>query len=319
MKKVLILAPRLDCMFKEGPVPTERGPISPIRQHWKKFIDGMINEYSFRKSHSVKVIELPLWQFSTQLVDELGADIVFVPHKENHNFFITNGKAYYYMQTVFPWMFSVDHKGWGGGASRYPFDIDSHTDDPKCFFKYKERVSSNQSKFDQPSFKEIALPEDYVFFPCQIPHDETIKWHSNISVESAFEETCKVTRDMRIGMIAKGHPVNPASMQGLKEISKKYPHVIWYDDISIHQLIPQARCVVVVNSGTGMESLLHKVPVVTFGKAEYDVVTNKSDLYNLREIIESPKFDETRVYKFFNAWDGWCYDSNVKLDYCKLP
>ena len=30
---VLILKPRLDIMFKKGPVPTQRGDIPPIRQH----------------------------------------------------------------------------------------------------------------------------------------------------------------------------------------------------------------------------------------------------------------------------------------------
>ena len=40
--QVDIYMPRMDVMFKEGPVPKERGPIAPIRQHWIKFIDILI-------------------------------------------------------------------------------------------------------------------------------------------------------------------------------------------------------------------------------------------------------------------------------------
>ena len=42
---VLILSPRLDVTFKEGPVPDQRGPIPPIRIHYKNFIE------SLEKSH----------------------------------------------------------------------------------------------------------------------------------------------------------------------------------------------------------------------------------------------------------------------------
>lgn len=319
MKKILLLAPRLDVTFKEGSVPTERGPIAPIREHWKRFIDGIVKEYCGRKSTFV-VSELPLWQFSPELVNELNPDIVFIPHKESHNFKVNCANAYYYMQTTFPWFFSIDKKGWAGGSSVYPFEIQTEnaSNDPSVFLSLKKRANNNFSKFDQPQERNIALPDQYVFFPCQIPHDETIKYHSEVSVEKALEDTCKATKELGISLVVKGHPVNPGSMMGLKDITKNYNHVIWHDNVSIHQLIPQAKAVVVVNSGVGMESLLHKIPVITLGRSEYDCVTNKV-VNTLAETIQSAKFNEDKVYRFFNAWSSWCYDSTKPLDYCKLP
>ena len=327
MKKVLLLAPRLDVMFKKGAVPFEISPIPPIRQHWWNFIERVIYEYSNRTDVSFKVLELPLWQFTPELVNELKPDIVFVPHKEAHSFPVENCEVYYYMQTAFPWMFSVDRKGWGAGSSKYPFDNVSDTlGGDKIFRMLQNRMNDNHSKFDQPAYQspeKLNLPDYYAFFPCQIPHDETIKFHSNVTVEEALERTCIATQEIGMNLVVKGHPVNPGSMQSLKEIAKKYAHVIWYDNVSIHQLIETARCTVTVNSGVGFESLLHKVPVVTFGRSEYDCVTYKvnrdTDLGQLIKLTSHSVFKYDEVCNFYNNWWRYCYDSKNGDDFTKLP
>ena len=332
MKKILLLSPRLDVMFKKGPVPFEIGSIAPIRKHWRNFIERVISEYSNRTNVSFKVLELPLWQFTPELVNELKPDIVFVPHKEAHSFPVENCEVYYYMQTAFPWMFSVDRKGWGAGSSKYPFDRkyigtaeDAHNG-ADIFNMLQNHMNDNQSKFEQPiyqSSEKINLPDDYAFFPCQIPHDETIKFHSDVTVEEALERTCTATQEIGMNLVVKGHPVNPGSMQSLKEIVKNYPHVIWYDDVSIHQLIQTARCTVTVNSGVGFESLLHKVPVVTFGRSEYDCVTYKvnsnTDLGKTIKRASHSVFNYEEVCDFYNNWWKYCYDSKNGDDFTKLP
>ena len=325
MKKVLLLTPRLDVMFKKGEVPFERGPIAPIRVHWKNFTERVVAEYSKRNDVSFKVLELPLWQITPELVNELKPDIVFIPHKENHNFSVENSEVYYYMQTPFPWMFSVDSKGWGAGSSKYPFDdFTNESDDDKIFRMLQNRMNDNQSKFDQPAHvQNLSLPARYAFFPCQIPHDETIRFHSKVTVEEALERTCIATKNIEMNLVVKGHPVNPGSMHSLKEIVKKYSHAYWYDDVSIHQLIQNARCTVTVNSGVGFESLLHKIPVITFGRSEYDSVTygvnDKTDLEKTISLASDSFFNLPDVCKFYNHWWKYCYNTNNDDDFQRLP
>ena len=44
--RVLILAPRLDCMFKEGPVPEVEGPPNdPIRVHWANLVKRLTEDH----------------------------------------------------------------------------------------------------------------------------------------------------------------------------------------------------------------------------------------------------------------------------------
>lgn len=319
MRRIAILFPRLDVMFKQGYVPEERGPIAPIRVYWKDFAENLADYHSSCGDHVI-FIEKPLWQFTSQLVEDFACDITYIPHKSVETFPIKagSGEIRYYMQAVFPFMFYVDSKGFAGGASFYPLKIDHNAPSTGFYDDMIERARRNESKFDQPRKREIRFPEKFVFFPCQIPHDETIKYHSNVTVEQALEATCQATRFRDINLIVKGHPVNRESMAPLKSICDKYNHTIWIDDVSIHDIIPHSHAVVCVNSGTGMEALLHKRPVITFGRCEYDCVTNVATTEDIINVLANPTFDEKEVRAFYDTWYQLCVDSRNKTSFTKL-
>lgn len=331
MKKVLILTPRLDIMFKRGPVPVERGPIAPIRVHWQRFAEGAANEHR-KRGDKVHVLELPNWQFTPELVCQMKPDIVYVAHKEEHSFpipEIENIDVRYYMQTVFPWRFYVDPIGFAGGSSIDPWTlIEMGDEDSGSFEKLRDYSLAGGSKFDQPNSQNIKFSDEYVFFPCQIPHDETIKYHSDVTVEQALEHTIYACKELGYKLIVKGHPVNPGSMASLKAVAEGHQNVIWLDDVSIHDLIPNAKAVVVVNSGTGMESLLRLKNVVTFGRAEYNCVANalaeRSPLYQdpIKDVVEAISNEENvseyKIKKFFDGWCKWTIDTSEKSDFSKL-
>jgi hypothetical protein len=319
MRKVVILFPRLDVTFKEGPVPEGRGAIPPIRVHWQKMGERLLNHHRI-KGDDVLFIEKPLWMFTTEFAESLDADIIYVPHKSTDTFHVRDKEVRYYMQSVFPFQFYVDSKGFAGGASRYPFDVDWHRETPHGSF-YSQMIAralAGESKFDQPAQQPVYLPDDYFLYLCQIPHDETIKYHSDVTVPEALEATCKATELLNTPLIVKGHPVNPGSMAPLIEIAKRYKHVYWVDNISIHDLIPNAKAVIVVNSGTGMETLLHKTPVVIFGRCEYDCVSNKATTDNIVDVLRDPKFDEKAVRAFFESWYEWTYDTRSSKSFERL-
>jgi hypothetical protein len=323
MTKVLLLSPRLDISFKYNSaikkIP-EKGPITiPIRKHWEDFINCIEQEYQSRTNVDFIKIELPLWQFNQKVIDQHGPDLVFVPHKEHHNFSVKNCQALYYMQTTFPWIFSIDSKGWAGGASVYPYSsLYKDNYDKSIFENFKTYASENRSKYLQPTFNNLTLPENFVLFTCQIPHDETIKYHSKVGVGDALIWTCEATKKLDMPLVVKGHPVSKDSMIGLKNSLVKYKHVTYIDNASIHQLISLSKCLVTVNSGTGMEALLHGKPVITFGRAEYDCVTNHANKTNIADILENLHYDEINVAKFFDGWYNWCYDTKNIETFKKL-
>ena len=319
MVKVIILKPRLDVMFKQGPVPEARGLIPDIRLPWAAFVHKLV-EYHQKIMHSVEVIELPLWMFSTDdfkaKLSEIEYDIIYVPHKEQHSYPITNGRARYYMQSVFSWMFYCDSIGWAGGLSNWPCEdfITNGKPNSKFYNFVRTRVMNNGSKFDQPQINnKLVLPEKYALFACQIPHDETIKYHSEFTVANALDYTCRLTQG-NLPLIIKGHPINPDSMSELRKIVHKYHHTIWIDNVSIIQLIRNSEFLVSVNSGTGMEALLLQKPVVSFGRADYSAVSN----HPMALLNMDPKYDDDRVQRFFDGWYNSCIDTTDINSYDKL-
>ena len=279
---VHIYIPRLDVMFKRGPVPEQRGSIAPIRMHWDRFVRHLARLWS-TSGHSVKIIEHPLWQITPELVeyDSKSADLIYIPHKSVDNWLISDNMQYkirYYMQMVIPELFSIDPIGWCASASYWPIPPkrfeDDETERNNILAVLKSRINSNTSKFDQPTRVFPNTIKNYIFFPCQLPHDETIQYHSKVSVEDALEMTLKWAAQNNKQVLIKGHPINPSSMEPLRVIAAKYPHM-WTDDYSIHQLIRNARMTVTVNSGVGFETLLHGKRVAIFGDADYEAVAAK--------------------------------------------
>jgi len=312
--KVLILAPRLDCMFKEGPVPDVEGPPNdPIRVHWAKLVQCLKKDHE-EKGDTVEILKKPLWQFTPEDVCTRTPDLAYIPHKEAHSFpipEIENIDVLYYHQTVFPWRFYIDKQGWAGGASVKGKDIvemgmnNAHD----RFDQLRKYSLSGGTKFAQPPHKKLfpaIIPNlrDYVLFPCQIPHDETIKYHSRVTVEEALKQTIHHCRKSNKFLIVKGHPVNPGSMEPLKKICSQQG-ITYIDDMSIHQLFERAKHVVCVNSGTGMEALLRRKNVITFGDCEYNVVTR-----NIETGLKSGPYNQHMVARFFDGWCKWTYNTS---------
>lgn len=317
--KVLICKPRLDVTFKEGPVPRELGPIPAIREHWRNFVLKLANTHEALGDKLIQ-IELPLWQFTPELVTDLinqhGIERVYIPHREVSTFplEVAGCEVRYYMQTVFPWIFYIDPKGFAGGLSNYPLDIEAGDETSQAFDKLRAYTMQGKSKFDQPESHKWFRDDKYMLFTCQIPHDQTILHHSEVGVLDALKMCIDMTRESGTPLVVKSHPVNPASMTPLKEECSKWKHVTWIDDVSIHDAIQGAFVVATVNSGTGMEALLYKKPVLTFGKCEYDVVTNWVDGEDVLELCESG-YDEVATRKFFDIWTKMTYDTNSEADW----
>ena len=280
--------PRLDVTFKKGPVPKQRNGISGIRLFWHSFVKNL-EAVHISMGDKTRILEAPLWQITESTVSKLSADAgrIYIPHKMRANWYLDE-RVYYYMQMVIPSIFSIDPCGWCATSSNWPISESSWTESkmtPDIFDQIAERINSNKSKFQQPKFQNILLPEKYILFPCQIPHDETIKYHSDVSVENSLEcLITAITRNKDFSLVVKSHPANIAAMKPLHDIFQSHQNkindnekrrLIWIDQASIHELIQKSTAVFTVNSGVGLEALLHSKRVYTFGNADYASAAEK--------------------------------------------
>jgi len=205
----------------------------------------------------------------------------------------------------FPFYLNWDRTGYSGWAEmansealfRKTQDVD--LDKAREFFDTFafDYIQKNESKFPQ-STELFSVEEPYVFVACQRPRDTVAVW-SRVDTLTLAETVVEATRATGYKVVIKRHPKEKQfDMQQLS----KYPHVV-FSDHSIHQIIPNSDAVFTVNSGVGLEAMLHKKPVYTSGKSDYEWITRqiagKHDVHEairtcqpltLREIETAIKF-----------------------------
>lgn len=313
-KKIIILKPRLDVTFIYfGPISLERKPIEPIRLYWKNFVE-LIKQNHEKNNELVEVIEKPLWEFNIEFVKRLNFTKIYIPHHSVETFDKKKElkNVLYYMQMVFPWLFQIDSLGWCASASVWPIKPKKNSDG-NTYIKYQKLAFSGMSKFNQPSRKKIKFNANFIVFLCQITNDETIKLHSEISVEDALIKTLDFAKTKNIQIIVKPHPINPESMKPLGRIVldriKKGENILWARNINIHDLLENCEAVFTVNSGAGMEALLHRKPVFCYGRSEYASVSH----YVLKDKINwSERKKYIKYYKdFFEAYVKSMVDTKI--------
>ena len=287
-----------------APWITENRPVTPakleamradleqmeLRRRWTAFVDSTAT--SFRHDGwKVDITVVDRWAISASAVDATGADIVFVPHSTRSQLGPTRRPVMFYMQVMQRWLFSADPAGWGAASSRYPCKgYMSGNPDSGVWEIYRTRLAeNNQSKFMQRSaatraelVASGAIPDrPFIFFPCQIPHDESLTLFSDISEVDLIKALADWSRKSDVTVVFKEHPANRRAMRPLRDAAGT--DAFW-SDASVHDLIREAAAVYTLNSGVGFETLVHETPLATFARAEYDVVAEMGEIGDLDQI-----------------------------------
>lgn len=186
-------------------------------------------------------------------------------------------KRLFYMLMHLPGWFHMDDQGWGADHSRAgdPFDPDRVDGKKATQFTGALRdrlMGNNLSKHVQPP-QEEAPAEGYALHCLQMPRDYTIAHHSKISVESALNQICAWAKRRRVPLVVKPHPVGtPENVRQLLADMEGGSTILVYRG-NIHSAIRGARLVIVINSGTGFEALVHGKSVATLGSCDYQAAT----------------------------------------------
>ena len=321
MKNVVICQPRLDIPFKKEVISGNVSEILKYRykvtnktkSYWGDFSQERF-KYHKNLNDNVKILEAPMWQITIDLLRKViktfNFDLVYIPHHSKFTFdkfneletdpLLQNIKIKYYMQMSLPWLFQVDEEGWCAGASNWPI-LPNGNDSKEILLKLKERQNLGKSKFQQPDLlnkfnSHHCFRKDFVLFACQIPHDQTIKHHSKISVIEALKRTIIWCKKNKLNLIIKSHPENLVSMEPLYEIFKKYNYGVWVNNMNINFLLKKCITLFCVNSGVGMEAIIHEKPVFCFGDADYASVSHKITTYNT--IDEAWKIKDRFIQKY---------------------
>lgn len=180
--------------------------------------------------------------------------------------------------------FSIDSTGYSGWAAIAGLDdlpdvarLAAAGEVDAAWDELRERyVVGNVSKYAQGQAEFVSPAGPYVFLPMQTVGDVVAKlaWIPTLALAHLMAEWA--SRGDGPELVIKRHPkCTSAEVAAFVHRYAGAPRV-HFTEASIHDVLPGASAVVTVNSGVGLEALMHGKTVITTGAAEYSVVTRKA-------------------------------------------
>ena len=114
------------------------------------------------------------------------------------------------------------------------------------------------------------LPDTFVFVPFQVPSDMQILKHSPWvrNMPDFYEVLLQLTERCNFTFVVKEHPSFPIS---IKNKVRSHPRIIFANNNDTADLIARCKAVLTINSTVGLEALSRDRPVISIGKAIYNI------------------------------------------------
>ncbi len=268
---------------------------------------------------------IPMLQFSWRSIDEsknhlYHSVVSYHTHGPANNNLRIKESAFFVYLTIDPNGFS----GWHSNSNKKIEELLIANADRNAVNQHFEQlnstfVSENQSKYQQPSIssKSSNLPESYHFLCLQVTNDIVAEL-SYIPCVELLKQCCEICVKHKQNLVIKRHP--KCNSYNISSLLRKYSRnsYITVSIDSIHNIIKYSKSLITVNSGVGMEALLHLKPIICSGKAEYSPIAKevKSQQELEEAIISTPKISEIQIKSFLYSYfqnDLYRYDDRTKL------
>ena len=158
-------------------------------------------------------------------------------------------------------------------------------------------IYSGLKLYLQNSFYQRKEMEDYVLLPLQVRTDSQILCHSSIKdmrdlVDICISALAKYNQRAKkqLALVIKEHPKDRCLIELQSNLKRRGVKVIFLSQADTRKLIEGSSLVITINSTVGIESLLYYKPVITLGKAFYNIdgIAYHSDNFNnLDTLIEN--------------------------------
>lgn len=269
---------------------------------------------------------IPKLQFEWRAIHESGAHDCIVSYhtkgEEKNNLRVK--------ESAFSRYFNLDPLGYSGWHSAAKLDekslLDITSNIPNIEIEEifsrlnREFVLNNESKYNQKKIcvESPTLKDGYIFLCLQVVND-VVSTLAYIDVYTLLKDTVELARKHDLNLVIKRHPrCRSARIENLlKRLTKT--NKIHITNASIHELIPAAKIVLTVNSGVGMEALLHAKRVVISGKTDYScavkTVTTKHELETELLSGEVANVDTIKrfIYHYYTK-HLFRFDDTAKID-----
>lgn len=249
---------------------------------------------------------LPRHQYMLTHADPSGlADITLSYH--------TAGSApgrWHIKDGALPGYFTIDAEGYAGWSSiasleSLPREVekaDFATLQENLKILHQETIEVNRSKYRQPERGAAApLPDSFIFVPLQVP-DDAVQQLAHIPLDGLINAMVAYARRTGERVIFKRHP--SCTSRSIERLIRRAVRTsgVGLVEASIHDILPKAKAVVTVNSGVGLEALIHQKPVIVTGRADYGYACAQvSSVQELHHCLQNLSFNsiwQERILRF---------------------
>ncbi|WFU10869.1 hypothetical protein QA646_08525 [Rhizobium sp. CB3090] len=214
--------------------------------------------------------------------------------------------------------YSFDANGFSGWSSlaRFPQNhaaaidsMDTNVARQRIGALRDELRKRNLSKYNQSS-EGFDVSRPYVYFPLQ-KVDDPVSEFCRLNTLEVLYRAAELADQTGILLVVKRHPLCDSNVVGqtLDDLRRKFKNVI-ISNASIHRHLEGCNCVIVANSGVGMEALLYGKPVFSFAASEYELATTAiSSLDELNQAFSAAlPVDDGRAARFLAYYlDRCCF------------
>lgn len=179
----------------------------------------------------------------------------------------------------------------------------------------KRAALKRNSIFEKPNYRE-----QYVYYTLPFePEITTMLWAPFYLDQISLVENIAKSLPMNFKLYVKEHP----TMIGHRPVSYykkllRIPNVRLIDpSISSYEITKNARLVITITGTVGLEALLLKKPVITFGRPFYnklDMVKKVGSMHSLpkliRDALENHKHDEEQLVRFLTIYFEGTFSAN---------
>lgn len=183
----------------------------------------------------------------------------------------------------------------------------------------QDMVDRRANKWDDsimlkwPDAKNVK--NDHILIVGQMPEDETVM---GFGFGDHWKKMCMVIDklDGYDNIVIKLHPrINKAGVRNLDKKIKEWEekgHQVFYGYESIHSVLPKTRVAIIENSTSGIECMMHDVPIISYGYPDYHWITKDLRiLTSLKEYINDLSWFNKEKSRRFLCWyinEYLCYD-----------
>lgn len=275
----------------------EAGSVMP---RWNRFVD-ILKECIIELGHGVRVVGCE----SLYPTDPFPSQFSIFPHATKRD--IPTGRLFY-KELHLKGLFTLDPLGWGADHSGVlsPLVLEDISEEAALAIVqhiHDHYFADGQSKIEQPrssSFDETVKP--FWLVPLQKEADQTIRYFSSGTVVDFVHVIADWAESKNRHVVFKPHPANEPRVSAALTARLKGSSCLFQHHGNIHDLIRAAMGVVVINSGTGFESLVHGKPVAVYGGCDYQSACFRMNDENLNEIddyfLSHNRDREIQSYRF---------------------